>query len=265
MQLGVGSLLIALLVLGLVFGLLERVRPGAWRRPLLRRGIGTDLTYWFFGPLLARRLVGLALLLVLAPLALAAYGRIDRDVIMHGFGPVSRWPLVPQAVAILVLVDLLGYWMHRAFHAVPWLWKFHAVHHSSTELDWLSAVRVHPGNDLGMKLATALPVLALGFPPLAVAGIMPLLTLLAIAVHARVDWDFGPLRMLIVSPRFHRWHHSDERGARGCNFAGLLPLWDRLFGTCHLPRGVIPVSFGAGDTAVPEGVLRQLAFPFRRA
>src|SRR6266849_3555960 len=65
-----------------------------------------------------------------------------------------------------------------------------------------------------------------GFAPVAWAGIAPLLTILAILIHANVDWDWGPLRSVIASPRFHRWHHTREDEGLDKNFAGLLPLWD---------------------------------------
>ena len=86
---------------------------------------------------------------------------------------------------------------------------------------------------------------------------------MAIVVHANVDWDWGPLRGVLASPRFHRWHHSDEADARDKNFAGIFPVFDRVFGTYFMLRGRVPTSFGT-DLAVPEGFLAQLWFPFRR-
>jgi sterol desaturase/sphingolipid hydroxylase (fatty acid hydroxylase superfamily) len=106
--------------------------------------------------------------------------------------------------------------------------------------------------------------LALGFAPVAVVSIVPVLTLTAILVHANVDWDWGPLRSMIVSPRFHRWHHTDEQNARDKNFAGLLPLWDILFGTYYMPRDRRPHQFGT-NTPVPPGLIGQMLFPFRRS
>jgi sterol desaturase/sphingolipid hydroxylase (fatty acid hydroxylase superfamily) len=90
------------------------------------------------------------------------------------------------------------------------------------------------------------------------------LTLMAILVHANLDWDWGPLRAVVVSPRFHRWHHTDEANARDNNFAGLLPLWDILFGTYYMPRDRAPQQFGTA-TPVPAGLIGQLIFPFRRS
>ena len=90
------------------------------------------------------------------------------------------------------------------------------------------------------------------------------MTLYAILVHANVGWDLGPLRRVIASPRFHRWHHTSQ--AEGCdkNFSGLLPIWDLLFGSYYMPAARAPSEFGAGDEPVPAGLWRQLAYPFRR-
>jgi sterol desaturase/sphingolipid hydroxylase (fatty acid hydroxylase superfamily) len=153
--------------------------------------------------------------------------------------------------------------MHRAFHGRR-LWKFHAVHHSSVDVDWLSAVRLHPVNDVVMRIAAAIPVLLLGFAPLALAAAVPFFTFLAILVHANLDWDWGPLRSVIASPGFHRWHHTDEDEARDKNFAGLLPIWDIMFGTYYMPKHERPSRFGT-KTRVPKGLLGQMMFPFRKA
>jgi sterol desaturase/sphingolipid hydroxylase (fatty acid hydroxylase superfamily) len=256
------GLLIAFAVLLVAFRALQLLRPRDHRLPILRRGFWTDLAYWGFTPLVTRAITRVSVFIAVVPVALLVYGRVDKDLLLNGFGPASRLPLWLQAVLILVLGDLVGYWMHRAFHGAR-LWRFHAVHHSSVDLDWLSAVRLHPVNDALMRIAGALPLLGLGFAPIALAGIAPVLTVMAILVHANLDWDWGPLRAVFVSPRFHRWHHTDEANARDKNFAGLLPLWDMLFGTYYMPRDRLPQQFGTASP-VPAGLLGQLAFPFRR-
>jgi hypothetical protein len=140
-----------------------------------RRGFWTDLVYWAFTPLVTRVVTGAGVAIAVFPLAYAIYGALDRDLIMRGFGPLSRLPLWLQGLAILVLGDFIGYWMHRWFHGAR-LWRFHAVHHSSVDLDWLSAVRLHPVNDVVMRVAGVLPILLLGFAlphPASIAGITP--------------------------------------------------------------------------------------------
>jgi sterol desaturase/sphingolipid hydroxylase (fatty acid hydroxylase superfamily) len=255
------SVIAGFFVLLLLFRLLELLRPKAQRLPVMRRGFWTDAAYWLFTPLVTRVVTGISVFIVLVPVAYAIYGRLDRGLILHGYGPVSRLPLWMQGIGILLIAEVISYWMHRLFHTSR-LWKFHAVHHSSVDLDWLSAVRLHPANDVVMRIASTLPILLLGFAPIAVAGVMPLLTVFAILIHAHVDWDWGPLRKVIASPRFHRWHHTDEATARDTNFAGLLPVLDIVFGTYYMPKDARPASFGTA-TEVPNGLLRQLAFPFR--
>ena len=258
----VQSVLIGFVVLLVAFRLLQLFRPVERRLALLRRGFWTDLAYWVFTPLVTRAVTRASVVVAIVAVALLVYGRVDKELLLHGFGPASRLPLWLQAPLILILGDFIGYWMHRAFHGGR-LWGFHAVHHSSVDLDWLSAVRLHPVNDALMRIAGTAPVLSLGFAPVAVAGIAPMLTLMAILVHANLDWDWGPLRAVVVSPRFHRWHHTDEATARDTNFAGLFPVWDILFGTYHMPRDRVPQRFGTASP-VPAGLIGQMLYPFRR-
>jgi sterol desaturase/sphingolipid hydroxylase (fatty acid hydroxylase superfamily) len=255
------GIVVGFVVLTIVFRLLELTRSPEQRLKLFRSGYLTDLAYWLFTPLVTRTATAIAVAVAVAPFAYLIWGRLDRDLIIQGFGPMARLPLWAQAIALLAIGDFIGYWMHRAFHQGR-LWRFHAVHHSSGELDWLSSVRLHPVNDIVMRVASAAPLLLTGLAPVALAGITPLLTLLAIALHANVDWDWGPLRAVVASPRFHRWHHTCEAEGGNGNFAGLLPLWDILFGTYYMPKGATPTRFGT-DTAVPTGLFGQLVFPFR--
>ncbi len=255
---------VALLALSAIFLLIERVAGHGRNRtqPVLRRGWFTDVVYWFVTILLTKPFVRLMLILPVGLLLLAQVTSVDalRSGAYAGFGPLSRQPVWLQAIQIYVLVDFIGYWTHRLFHRGRW-WPFHAVHHSSEDLDWLSSVRVHPVNDLVNKLAQATPVLLLGYNPLVTLSTAPFLTFYAIFIHANVNWDFGPLRAVIATPVFHRWHHSREPEAWDKNFAGLLPVWDRLFGTYYMPRDRWPENFGICEP-MPAGYLGQLWAPF---
>lgn len=255
--------LVAFAVLAISFGLLERLRPADPAQRVLRAGYRTDLIYWLATPLLARNVVRIGVLIALLPLFMLLGRPLSRESVLAGYGPLAQLSMPVQALAILVIGDFVGYWVHRAFHR-GWLWHSHAIHHSSEALDWLAAVRVHPLNEFGNRVAQALVLIGLGFSPLAVAAYQPFLTLYAIFLHANVRADFGPLRYLIATPAFHRWHHTSEAVGRDRNFAGLLPLWDLLFGTFHLPRERQATRFGAVGEPVPGGFLGQLAYPFRR-
>lgn len=256
------NLAIALALLGALFGALQRLWPAVPDQRRSRRALLTDLCWWIYTPLLGKPAIKIALGLALLPLFLLLGHSFDREHLMRGFGPAAALPAATQAAILLVLGDLIGYWQHRAFHGKR-LWRVHAVHHGARELTWTAAVRVHPVNDLGGQLAQALPFVLLGFSPAVVAAYVPFLTLYAIGQHANLRWDFGPLRYVLASPAFHRWHHA--RDVRGCNFAGLLPLWDALFGTLYLPRGEHPQRFGIDGEEVPEAFFAQLAYPFRQS
>lgn len=258
------SVLLGLLFLAAVFFIIERVIARGRNRPqaLVRRGWATDVVYAFVTVLITKPFVRLMLILPLSLLILAQVTSVEGLKLgtYPGYGPLSRQPLWLQTLQVYLLVDFMGYWTHRLFHRGRW-WPFHAVHHSSEDLDWLGSLRVHPVNDLVNKLAQATPVLLLGYNPTVTLSTAPILTLYAIFLHANVNWDFGPLRGVIASPVFHRWHHSREREAWDKNFAGLLPLWDRLFGTYYMPRGRYPENFGICEP-MPSGYLGQLWEPF---
>ena len=97
------------------------------------------------------------------------------------------------------------------------------------------------------------------------AAYVPFLTFYAVFLHANVPWGFGLLGRLVASPKFHRWHHTSEDEGLDKNFAGLLPIFDVLFGTYYTPKGRLPQTFGLKNEEVPEGFWRQLVYPFRRA
>jgi sterol desaturase/sphingolipid hydroxylase (fatty acid hydroxylase superfamily) len=237
---------------------LEYFFPACPEQPRWRCDSRLDVVYWFCTPALRAGLLTLAAL----PAVLIGLGPVRWFV--DGFGPCARQPALAQVAEVVVLGDLIGYWVHREFHRAR-LWSFHAVHHSSQQLDWLSTVRHHPINDIAMRVAQALPAVLLGFSPQVISWFLPVLAFHAILSHANVRSDFGPLGWVIVSPAFHRWHHTSEREGRDKNFAALLPIWDILFGTYYLPRGRLPTGFGIDDPHFPEHLLGQMRYPFRRA
>jgi sterol desaturase/sphingolipid hydroxylase (fatty acid hydroxylase superfamily) len=259
--------LVALPLLALVFWPIERFWA-ARSQPRWRDDSRTDVAYWFFTPLVTKAVVRGSVVIALVVLAVAMGVPLEAGA-LRAFaergkgGLLQSQPAWLQVVEVLVAGDLIGYWVHRLFHGRA-LWRIHAVHHSSERLDWLSSVRLHPLNDVGMRLAQALPLFLLGFAPTVVAAYVPFLSFHAILLHANVRWDFGPLRYLIASPRFHQWHHTNETEGLDTNFAGLFPFWDALFGTLYLPRDRTPQAFGLRDEQVPGGLLGQLAYPFRR-
>lgn len=217
---------------------LELVAPARPGQRLFRRGFGLDLGLYFaLAPILTKALttVGLAALAALVERALPAPTR----------AALAAQPVALQVAEILVLAEFGGYWAHRAAHAVPALWRLHAVHHSSEELDWLAAHRQHPVEAAWFLLVANLPLLVLGFRPDVLAGFIVCQKIYSAFLHANVRLSFGALDVLLASPAFHRWHHDRDADARTTtNFSSLFPILDVLFGTYRAPRGELPRAVG---------------------
>ncbi len=258
----IARIFIALLILSALFWLVEYLFSANPAQKKSRKDLNTDLIYWFITPLISKNITRIAIGLLLFAVFQQDMATIktflaDRDTLL------SRQPFWLQAIGIVLTGDFVSYWMHRAFHR-GWLWDFHAIHHSSVSLDWLSSVRLHPLNDLLMRIPQVMAILALGFSPAAIAVYAPFLTFYAIMLHANVNWSFGKFGWLIASPVFHRWHHTAREEGLNKNFAGLIPAYDWLFGTYYMPKGRQPEKFGLPDKQVPDGFFAQMLYPFQR-
>lgn len=240
---------------------LSRLNPGRpwWRK----REIVTDLCYWFIIPLMTRFL-RIGLLVVGAALV---FGITDaKDVVAfyeYGHGSLAKMPLWAQAAIFLVASDFMLYWTHRLFHGAR-LWRYHAVHHSSEDLEWISAGRFHPINlFLGTVLVDVVLLMA-GIAPDVLVLVGPFTTAHSALVHANLNWTFGPFKYVLASPVFHRWHHTalDVGGSK--NFAGTFPIFDVLFGTFYMPERQLPETYGNGDPDFPQGFGAQMLYPFKR-
>lgn len=254
------GLFVSFAILSLAFWVLQHIWPSVRGQKTFRTGFLTDCVYWLWTPVVTR--VISPVLIVLAVLPIVWWYGMDLKSLLRGHGALASQPLWLQGIEIFVVGDFLGYWQHRLFHG-RLLWPFHSVHHSSRELDWLSSVRLHPVNDVIGRFIVAVPLVAAGFNVGAVALYAPFATVYAIMIHANLDWDFGPLRYVIASPTFHRWHHTKEAEGLDKNFSGGLPIWDLLFGTFYMPRGEKPALFGIDDD-LPEGFIGQMLAPFGR-
>lgn len=243
-----------LLLVFIVFAPLEYFFAIHEGKKILRPGWKLDLFYALFNAFVIK--VGLILVILginyvtalLVPQPLRA--------------AVGGLPLWIQVVMAVVLSDLGFYGMHRLFHKIPWLWKFHAVHHSIETLDWLAGHRVHPVDQVLTKGASLVPVFALGFSDAAVAIYVTLYFWQSLLLHSNVNVNLGPLRYIVALPQFHHWHHADHREAYDKNFAGQLAVLDFIFGTHHLPGHTIPQRYGT-STPVPRGYVGQIVFPFK--
>ncbi len=244
----------AFAVLALTFTVIERVRPLQPGRDAFRRiGAGTDM-------------VSFAANEILAGLGTAGIVLIATPTLGHLLPTTIRERMVTQPgwtrwLEALIVAEVAGYWGHRLSHEIPLLWKFHRVHHTATNLDWLATNRRHPIDAMIDRLSTALPMIALGFPVPTILAVFVAKRFRGSFVHSNTNIRFGVLERIYVTPFFHHWHHSNEPDTRNTNYALSFPAIDWLFGTLHLPDRW-PDDYGCDGTTPDTGYLNRLLNPW---
>jgi sterol desaturase/sphingolipid hydroxylase (fatty acid hydroxylase superfamily) len=227
---------------------------GYWNRGLL-----TDAAYTVF------YLGGVFSFLAAAPLQRALNGLVARFVPLLRQDLLSGLPAAAAFLVLFVVMDLCSYWAHRMTHAAGPLWLFHAVHHSQDRLTALTNFRFHAGDVFFRTLVQFVPFTLLGAPQAAGVPLLwvtvPVTVLLESLAHCDLPWSFGPLGRLLVSPAFHRVHHSAEERHDHRNFGIAFSFWDTLFGTAERSSEK-PAAYGVPGLDVPPSFVRQLAFPF---
>jgi sterol desaturase/sphingolipid hydroxylase (fatty acid hydroxylase superfamily) len=246
--------IVSFVFLFLIFVPLERLFA-LRRQRVFRQGWLTDVAHFF----ISYFLVQLGVFLVFITLATLLRGILNPQ--LHQ--AIAAQPLWLQFPEALLVAELAFYFAHRLTHQIPFLWRFHVVHHTIAEMDWLAAARLHPLDQIFVKSVTILPLYILGFTEATFGAYLLVIAVQAIFVHANLRLRFGPLRWLISTPEFHHWHHAADPAAHNRNFAGQLPLLDWLFGTLYMPKRRMPQAYGVSD-AVPSRYLRQMAYPFQR-
>ena len=254
---GVDFFVVNLVAAGLMFAPIERFWPHNRDQRLFRSEWREDLFYY----LISSMLVQIFTYLALAPSSIINANTVSLSGIRAAIG---GQPWILQFVEAMLLTDFVQYWFHRAFHRVPFLWGFHAVHHSAKAMDWLAGARMHFIEIILLRSVTSLPLLTFGFLPSVMQAYVALVYIYSGLVHANLKGDFDRFGHIMVTPRFHHWHHGIEAEAVDVNFAIHFPLWDKLFGTFHLPPGKWPQGYGIPEK-MPQGYLKQLAYPFVRS
>ena len=217
------------------------------------RRFRNDLAYWFYYRL------GLHRWLLLG----TAFALLSTLLPTPGPRPLEGLPFALQALLYFAVADFCVYWLHRTQHAVPWLWAFHSVHHSQTELTFVTSQRVHPIDHLFQDVLMFLPLSLLGFHEAAWIPLYLASELTLALQHSRLPWTYGPLYRLLVSPVFHQCHHARAPAYRDRNFAGIFSVWDYLFGTAVKPAHGAPRDFGV-EGLEHSSLYESLAEPFRR-
>src|SRR5688572_9069730 len=237
--LGLDFFVLNLLLYSAVFIPLERLFALRSAQPVFRRQWVVDLTYFFINSLLIEILT----ILTLKPaLIFFGWARVDSVSAL-----VGSLPLVLAVPTLLLVADFTQYWVHRMFHVVPFLWPFHAIHHSAEEMDWLAGSRLHLVDVIVTRGLTYVPIFVLGFSRQALAVYVFIVAAQATFIHANVRWELRTLRRAVVTPAFHHWHHAAERDAIDKNLAVHTPIWDWLFGTYYLPERW-PSAYGLHNT-----------------
>jgi sterol desaturase/sphingolipid hydroxylase (fatty acid hydroxylase superfamily) len=252
-------LCIWLMLLLAIFVPLERLFP-IHPQKVFRKSFFLDLTYYFINGLLPT-------LLLVVPTAFIAWS--TRHVIPSG---VISWsghlPLLPKLCASLVVGEFGFYWGHRWTHEIPFLWRFHSIHHGAEEMDWLVSSHAHPLDTVFVRLCGLVPLYTLGLTQPTAGNkldALPLLILLigtawGFFIHSNLRWRFGWLEFVLSTPAFHHWHHTQDEHVDK-NYASMLPIMDKLFGTWYVPKHEWPPRYGI-QQPLPSGLSGQLLNPF---
>jgi len=225
------------------------------RQPTLRPRMLVDLGYYF--------LTGLIPTLILA-FPLGAIAALSRQLVPDSyFLWVAMLPIWIQIAAAFVIGELGFYWGHRAMHQVPWLWRYHATHHEPERMDWLINSRAHPIDIIFTRMCglSLVSIAGFGAPGSGSGSSIPVLVLIAgtvwsFFIHSNIGWRLGWLEHVLSSPRFHHWHHSRIDHVNR-NYASILPLYDRIFGTHHLPPTAWPPSYGIAPENRPDMTIAE--------
>jgi sterol desaturase/sphingolipid hydroxylase (fatty acid hydroxylase superfamily) len=248
------KILVAFLALFVIFGLLEKLYPLHKQQKIWRRHWFTDVTHFFVNHFL----VNIGTYVVAAFFYILLFPSIPFAFHIA----VRSQPGFIQFIEAFTIAQICFYIVHRLSHKIPYLWRFHAIHHSSTELDWLASARLHPLDVILANIAVGVPLFLLGFTRETFGAYLIFSTILPIFNHANTRLRFPILRLIIATPEFHHWHHSNDLAACNKNFSGS-PLVDYLFGTCYLPRDKTPETYGV-DEVIPNSYWQHLAFPFHQ-
>ena len=242
-----------LIALALFFLCLERLWPRRPDQRLFRRRFLNDVGYLIFNSEYAGLILGYV----------AATWIVSLNSWLPG-GLAASWPLWLQFLCLFLVVDFLKWCTHVLLHRVPWLWEFHKVHHSATEMDWLGNWRFHWMEIVFYNTMLYLPTLLLGVAGEIALAVGVLDTAIGHFAHANLRWRIGWLRYVINSPEMHIWHHAHpESGPVDRNFGLSLSVWDWLFGTAYVPAHD-PGRIGfEGIEEYPDSIPGQWMAPFR--
>lgn len=239
-----------------IFAAIEKLFPLYKGQLIFRKEWQTDLVHFAVNHFI----VGLALLTVNFAIH-RLFGWMANDSIR---GAVQAIDFIPQLLLCVLAADFVQYWTHRAYHEIPFLWRFHAVHHSAKTMDWLAGSRQHILELIVTRVGVLGILYVLGFEKNVMDMYIVIVGFQAVFNHANVHLPWGPVKYLIVTPDFHHWHHSSDDVAIDRNYAAHYAFLDHLFGTAIKGQTGFPEKYGVQGDYMPDGFLKQLMFPFKK-
>jgi lathosterol oxidase len=255
-SLGLDWFVISLLFSTMVFVPLERSFRVREQSPL-RPGWRTDIGYYFISHMLVQ-----FILIAVTSSTATMDALVANETLKQA---IQSLPLWLQFLLAVFCADLFQAGLHRMYHNIPALWRFHAVHHSARHMDWLAGSRIHLLEILLTRIAVLTPLVLLGIAAPALNAYIILVGIQAVLAHANLRWNFGWLEYVLVTPRYHHWHHARHADYIDVNYAIHLPLVDMLMGTFKRPpASAWPEEYGVMKLeTVPNGILAQTLMPFR--
>jgi len=249
---GLDWFLLDLFLMALIYVPLERLWPQYPEQGTFRKEWTLDVVYFMSTHLPIQVLS----FLVLLP-ATQATKYLGVPVLQQF---IARMPWLLQFCLAVVVADVAEYFIHLALHRVPFLWRFHAIHHSSKALDWIAGSRSHFVDDTLVRGFILVPLM-LGFSQSIILAYLIFVTLHATWTHC----NFGPnvkwLEKLLVMPRYHHWHHTSQKEGIDKNFAIHFPWIDKLFGTYYFPEHW-PERYGLDSEEISPSFVGQTLEPF---
>ncbi|MFI8379561.1 sterol desaturase family protein [Leeuwenhoekiella sp. NPDC079379] len=254
-----------LIGLSLLVFVLEISIPWRRKQPIFRKGFWLDAFYILFNFFLFSLIGYNALSNVGVELFNDFLGIFNiKNLVAIEVDALTVWA---QLLIMFILADFIQWNVHRMLHRIPWLWKFHQVHHSVKEMGFAAQFRFHFMETLIYKSVQYIPLAMIGF------GIEQFFIVHMFSVfvghlnHANLDWSYGRLGYIFNNPRMHIWHHAKQLPPQhryGMNFGLTLSVWDYVFGTAYIPQSGKDLEIGfKGDEHFPSNFKDQTLYPFK--
>ncbi|MFT6807202.1 MAG: sterol desaturase/sphingolipid hydroxylase (fatty acid hydroxylase superfamily) [Saprospiraceae bacterium] len=246
------------IVLGaiLLIALIERMLPykKEWNRS--QNDVGNDTIHLFVTQILIGRIMEPFWAFIIAGVTGYLAVEYGGNLWPH------EWHLFLQLGLALLIAEFGRYWIHRWAHEVPWLWRFHAIHHSPKRLYFLNAARFHPLEKVLFLIPETVPFIILGANPECLLLYAIFNSIHGLFQHSNIYIKMGWLNYIFSMTELHRWHHSKKVSESNSNYGNNLIIWDLVFGTFFLPNKREVTEIGLLNPLYPEGYIGQLKAPF---